>query len=763
MSKQPIIAEQVDVNKKIPCEKSPEEQLAIMEAYTRAFQSTPERFAREVRCLQELYPTLFRRPFADDLILGRVDALPIGFGCVTSVGGVGHYCNFAKLSQLRETLETDAQRERIDVLEHFWREHDTRTVYFRQALTDDTLGKFVDVNFPAIATARLSGMYLDYPQLMELGIGGLLQRIEQQQKLAESVKDETAVQLYHAFRGVLDILQQVIDRHIQLAADEMVNCTDTDRCQHLVLLMSELAAIRNDKPATFIQGIELSWLYSLCAGVVNYGRMDDYLGDLLVADLQVGRLTERQAIDCIRSHYRLIEARKTTVNGRVVVGGKGRRNPKNADVYCRLAIQAVEENGDTEPQFTLRIYEGMDTAIWQQALAVIGTGLTYPILYNDDVNIPAVMNAMQVAEAEAEQYVPFGCGEFVLAGRSVGTPNTCMNLLKILNISLSGGIDFWDGKEKSGGVALIQPEQITRFDDVLGNYQRLLDYYIDTSARAQALSYQVMNEQVGFLFTSLLTADCVARGKALLDGGVRYLGGTNETYGNTNAADSLTAIKQVIFTEQRYSYMTLIAALKADFEGYDDLKRALIAATKFGNDDDAADCLSVMQHQYVCNGVRDAAKRVGLDSYLVVIINNQVNTEWGRATSASADGRHKGLYMSNANNPQSGADKNGPTAMLNSLLKLEAKYHAGSVQNIKFSKGLFNTRRPLVEALMHSYFERGGPQLMVSVVGKGELEAAYQHPEKYPNLIVRVGGFSARFVNLDRDVQQEILNRTLND
>lgn len=763
MSKQPIIAEQVDVNKKIPCEKSPEEQLAIMEAYTRAFQSTPERFAREVRCLQELYPTLFRRPFADDLILGRVDALPIGFGCVTSVGGVGHYCHFAKLSQLRETLETEAQRERVDALEHFWREHDTRTVYFRQALTDDTLGKFVDVNFPAIATARLSGMYLDYPQLMDLGIGGLLLRIDQQQKLAESVKDETAVQLYHAFRDVLGILQQVIDRHIQLAADEMMNCTDTDRCQHLVLLMSELAAIRNDKPATFIQGVELSWLYSLCAGVVNYGRMDDYLGDLLVADLQAGRLTERQAIDCIRSHYRLIEARKTTVNGRVVVGGKGRRNPKNADVYCRLAIQAVEENGDTEPQFTLRIYEGMDSAIWQQALAVIGTGLTYPILYNDDVNIPAVMNAMQVPEAEAEQYVPFGCGEFVLAGRSVGTPNTCMNLLKILNISLSGGIDFWDGKEKSGGVALIQPAQITCFDDVLSNYQRLLDYYIDTTARAQALSYQVMNEQVGFLFTSLLTADCLARGKALLDGGARYLGGTNETYGNTNAADSLTAIKQVIFTEQRYSYMTLIAALKADFQGYDDLKRALIAATKFGNDDDAADDLAVMQHRYVCNGVRDAAKRVGLDSYLVVIINNQVNTEWGRATSASADGRHKGIYMSNANNPQSGADKNGPTAMLNSLLKLDAKYHAGSVQNIKFSKGLFNTRRPLVEALMHSYFERGGPQLMVSVVGKGELEAAYQHPEKYPNLIVRVGGFSARFVNLDRDVQQEILNRTLND
>jgi pyruvate-formate lyase len=491
--------------------------------------------------------------------------------------------------------------------------------------------------------------------------------------------------------------------------------------------------------------------------------MDDYLGDLLVNDLKAKRLTEREAIDFIRSHYRLIEARKTTVNGRVIVGGRGRRQPANADVYCRLAIQAVQENQDTEPQFTLRIYQGMDQAIYQQALDAIGTGITYPILYNDDVNIPAVMHSMQVSEQDAEQYVPFGCGEFVLSGRSVGTPNTCMNVLKILNIALSGGVDFWDGKNKSGGVALKTPEQITCFDDVLSNYKNLLDYYIDITAKAQASSYSVMNQQVGFLLTSLLTSDCIAREKTLLNGGAYRLGGTNETYGNTNASDSLAAIKKVIFEQQKYPYSTLIDALKMDFVGHEKLRTELINAPKFGNDDSYADEIAVLMHQYICNGVRDAAIKVGLDSYLVVIINNQVNTEWGRATSASADGRKRGVYMSNANNPQSGADKNGPTAMLNSLAKLEAKYHAGSVQNIKFSKTLFNTRRPLVSALMEGFFEQGGPQLMVSVVGKGELEAAYQHPENYPNLIVRVGGFSARFVNLDRDVQLEILNRTLND
>lgn len=759
MSKSSAIAEQVDVNKKLPCEKNPQQQLAIMEAYTAAFTSTSQRFEREVNCLRVLYPALFRQPEQEDLLVGRLDALAIGFGCVTSVGGVGHYCNFSKLQQLRHELSTEEERQRVDSLEAFWKEHDTRSIYFRQTLTDDTLGKFVDVNFPAIATARLSGMYLDYPQLMALGIDGLRDRIRSTLQPA----DQQSRFLQQAFLDVLDIVQQVIVRHIELVSQEMARTADENRRQQMALLAEELRAIQGGKPTTFIQGIQLSWLYSLCAGVVNYGRMDDYLGELLVADLEAGRLTERQAVAYIRSHYRLIEARKTTVNGRVIVGGKGRSNPQAADVYCRLAIQAVAENQDTEPQFTLRIYQGMDESIRQQALEVIGSGLTYPILYNDDVNIPAVMQSMQVSETEAEQYVPFGCGEFVLSGRSVGTPNTCINVLKILNIALTGGIDFWDGRDKSGGVSLKQPEEIHAFSDVMDNYRRLLDHYIAITAHAQAFSYQVMNEQVGFLLTSLLTADCVARGKALLDGGVRYCGGTNETYGNINAADSLAAIKRVVFEEQRCSYPELIAALKADFNGYETLQRALIDAPKFGNDDDAADSLAVDMHRYVCDGVRQAAHTVGLDSYLVVIINNQVNTEWGRATSASADGRHRGVYMSNANNPQSGADKNGPTAMLNSLLKLEAKYHAGSVQNIKFSKNLFNTRRPLVTALMDAYFERGGPQLMVSVVGKGELEAAYQTPEKYPNLIVRVGGFSARFVNLDRDVQREILNRTLND
>ena len=755
------VVEQVEVNKKVECEKTLEEQLEIMERYTKTHEkfSGSDIYRRELECLKVLYPALFRNIEEQDLVLGRVDALPVGFGSVTSIGGVGHYCIFSKLKAFRGKLTDESMVKRVDEMEKYWDKNDSRTIYFNDVLKDDTMGKFVDVKYPAIATARLSGMYLNYNLLVENGMPGLRDILTK--KLEES-EDTKKKQVYESFLGCLELLTETIDLHIEFANEAKLKADDK-RAKELDDLITAMKNIKVRKPETLLEGIQLTWFFSLLAAVVNFGRMDDYLGELLAGDLKAGRLTEREATDYIKSLFKLIEFRKTTVNGRVIVGGKGRKNPEVADIFCKLAIQAVRENKDTEPQFTLRIYEGMDQEVYNMALDAIGEGLTYPILYNDDVNVPAVMNAMQVEEKIAEQYVPFGCGEFVISGKGVGTPNTCLNLLKILNISLTGGIDPWDNLNKSGGVNLKTPDEIKNFDEVIGQYKKLLDYYIDITSKAQARSYEVMNDLCGFIFTSLLTDDCIGRGRVLLDGGVEFLGGTNEMYGNSNASDSLTAIKKVVFDDKKYTYSEVIEGIKNNFSDNDEMRKKLIEAPKYGNDNSYADDIAVEMHNYICNGIRNSAKKVGLFSYLVVIINNQVNTEWGRATSASADGRLSGVYMSNANNPQSGADKNGPTAMLNSLSKLKADVHAGSVQNIKFSKDMFNNNKDIMKAMFKTYFEKGGPQLMVTVVGKGELEAAYKNPGKYPNLVVRVGGFSAKFVNLDRDVQEEILNRTLND
>ena len=167
--------------------------------------------------------------------------------------------------------------------------------------------------------------------------------------------------------------------------------------------------------------------------------------------------------------------------------------------------------------------------------------------------------------------------------------------------------------------------------------------------------------------------------------------------------------------------------------------------------------------EYVAKGIRNRGISNGMDYYLIVISNNQTNTDWGHQTDASLDGRLKGVYLNPANNPQGYAANSGPTAVLNSLSKFNVKYHGGSVQNIKFTPRMMYEDKEKVKILFDTYFKKGGCQLMVTVVDHGQLEDAQKHPEKYPDLIVRVAGYSAVFVNLIKDVQDELLSRTLYD
>jgi pyruvate-formate lyase len=749
----------VAVAPKEPLYKNDVEQLEIMVQYTETHKrfSDKQKLAREIACLNVLFPNVFRPMYEGDRILGRYDALPIGFGSVTSVGAPGHYCRFDQMAKMRSRMN-EKYHSTIDDLVAYWKIHDTREIFYRDNLLENVMGPFVDVRYPVIITARFSGMYLDYNKLLDHGIDGLINLIE-----SKKFENPSSITEYEHMIEALRLLQKVIDHHIDEVKNKLKESLSDTRKDQLLSLLDALVAIRNDKPTSFHSAMQLAWLYSSLAGVVNYGRMDDYLGDYLVADLNSGRLSESEAMDLIESQWRLIEVKRTNVNGRVIVGGKGRRNEKNADVFCKLAIEVTQRAQMVEPQFTLRFYEGMDPQIMEKAMDSIATGITYPILYNDDVNIEAVMKTMNVDYSTACNYVPFGCGEFVLAGKGVGTPNVCINLLKSLTILVGDGVDPWDYQYKLGPLTLKKMSEVSTFEEFLELYKKQLTYYIESGAQAHAQSYKVMNEQVGFIFTSILTDDCINRGKMVLDGGVFHLGGTNEMYGNINTADSLYAIKKLVFEDKILTISQLQDILAHDFDGYENLRRKMIDLPKFGNDIDEVDDLAVWLHEFTCEHVAKQAEKVGLDSWLVVVINNQVNTEWGRATASSPDGRIAGMYMSNANNPQSGADINGPTAMLNSLSKIRADINAGTVQNIKFSRRMFVQERKKIQALFKTYFKKGGPQLMVNIVNQADLLDAYHNPQNHRDLIVRVGGFSARFVNLDKDVQKEILERTCND
>ena len=750
-------AQNVEISKKIPCEKPLLEQLEIMERYTDVHRKHlgASKEMREAACLEVLYPTLFRHIEEGDRIAGRLDFLPIGFGCVTSVGGVGHYCVFRKLSQFREQLPEE-ERPRVDVLYRYWEDHDVKTAYNRETLQEGILGTFIETAYPMIATARLSGMMLDYPTLLEEGIGGLRKRI------LGRLEEEPGNAFLQAGLRCLDLFVRCADHLAQAVQGQMASASP-ERRKELARMADSLTHVREQAPETFHQALQLFWLYALLAGVINYGRLDDFLGPFLVRDLEAGRISEEEAYKDVRCLWTLIENRRTTVNGRIIVGGRGRRHPKEADVFLHLCMKVAKDCRYVEPQFTLRLNKNTSEQIWDEALDALGAGATYPTIYNDDVEVPAVAYAMRVDEKTAEQYVPFGCTEFVIQGESTGTPNICINLLKILTIYMNGGIDPEDGIRKDGGVPIKPLREYRTFREFYDGYKRLLDFYLDLSAKAQYHSYEVMNRHVGFLFTSLLMKDCIGRGKAVLDGGIRYLGGTNETYGNINTSDSLQAIKTLVFDEKKYTLEQLEEAVLHNFEGYEKVREDCLSCDKYGNDLDTADSMANDLYEFVAKGVRDRGIAIGMQYFLIVISNNQLNTEWGLSTGASPDGRLRGMYMNPANNPQGGADKNGPTAMLNSLAKFDARYHAGSVQNIKFTPSMFNGHRDIIKSLFRTYFERGGCHIMVTVVDSGVLEDAMVHPEKYPNLIVRVAGFSAVFVDLSPDIQKELLSRVLYD
>ncbi|MBE0652733.1 MAG: pyruvate formate-lyase, partial [Bacteroidales bacterium] len=393
-----------------------------------------------------------------------------------------------------------------------------------------------------------------------------------------------------------------------------------------------------------------------------------------------------------------------------------------------------------------------------KALDVIGSGCVYPMLYNDDINIPSVAKAFSIKEKEAEQYVPYGCGEYTINHRSTDSPNGIINLAKALEVILHGGFDPMTGNRI--GIP-VDRDLIKSFDDLINIYRTQVERHLEALAWQQRLEYKIAAGISSFLYFSILYDSCIERGESLYNGGVDFLGGTMETYGNTVAADSLYAIKKAVYDEGQFSLVQLAKMLSVNFEGFEKERKLLMDLPKYGNDHDGVDTLYCNLHDHVCNYTRSLAQKNDLHHYLVVIINNDANTDLGFHTGASADGRKAGKSLNNGNSPSPGNDREGLTAFLNSIVKPRTDIHAGAVQNIKFSKDLFTKNRNEVEASLRTYFKKGGAQAMITVVGRKDLENALENPEDYRNLIVRVGGFSARFVELRKEVQLEILNRTL--
>lgn len=743
---------------KKPFSASFDEPLSLELAFTNFYQEHQQEHSalREAHCLDFLLPHLFQPIEEGDLFAGRVRYPLVAFS--PEPAGLGYSCRAGDIRKAMDSLQITGE---VEAMLAFWEKETTaakcRAVYpphIQKVLPSDNWTEESGIAFPLY---RMAGATLDYGKLMRLGVPDLREKI-----LAR--KNETSADAHPLFDAMilsLDTLCEIAEMYKRQAEAMARDCGDADQVAALKAIAEGLRFISHRAPENFREALQLFWLYALASGTWNYGRMDIYMGPFLASDLDNGMLTEAEALMMLQSLWRLMKAYDNQYNNRVFIGGKGRPNEDSADRFAMLAMEATRTVLVNQPQLSLRFYKGQNPALMEKALTVIGEGRTFPMLYNDDVNVPAVARAFRVSEEVAVHYTPFGCGEYVLSNRSVGSPNGVINLLKGLEVTLHNGIDPVTGKPC--GLALGAPESFKTFDDVWNAYARQIEYHVEALAEQQKIEYDVTGRESPFLFISMLYDDCIARGKGVFDGGALYLGGTLETYGNNNTADALLAIRELVFEMKQLTLRQIVEACDAEFKGYEHIRAKLLAVPKFGNDNDVADAMAVKVHDHICHTTRNQADRVGLHSYLVVIINNWANALFGRTTIASPDGRAAWTAMANGNNPAPGMDRSGSTAFLNSLARLDPAIHAGAVQNMKFSKSMFTVYRPKLEALLAGYFKRGGAQSMITVVSRQDLESAMKEPEKWGHLMVRVGGFSSRFIDLPHDAQLEVLNRTLHE
>ncbi len=731
-------------------------QLDYLLKFTHVYRTTEDKYLREANCLKLQTFHILVPMDKDELIVGRVKHGVVGFS--PQYGGLYTYYLNEELTMEcldiyeKENGNTKEYREAFDywksentlkkLNDRFTEKHSDLEKYKK---TGGLMGKDNRLGTGSTPTGRLSLTIPDLDKLVQLGIPGLREEVKK-------YKSD------HSFTEALEITIDTLEDAIETYETQVRMLLKDEPTEHLEKLLTTLSNIKDKKPETFMEGLQLYWIYAVISDLMNHGRMDVFLGDLYVDDLKHERIDEETAIAYITQlykHYKFIGKIHDT---RVVIGGKGRRNEENADQLAMVIMETSRRFKDVVPQLTLRYYKGMNELVFEKALKVNAEGCSFPILYSDDTNIPAIMKVFNVTEEDAESYIPAGCGEYILEGRSIGTPNSGINLLKGLELALHHGKDCY--YNQIAGPDTGDVEDFKTFEDLWKAFTIQIDSEIAIAAWAQKECYNLMEENAAFLHLSLLMKDCIQRKKPIFEGGVRYLNGTTEIMGMISAADSLIAIKKLVYDDQVMTLKELVHILDENFMGYEKEQRMMLDCPKYGNDDEYADDMALKVFNYVSLKSMEFTDVIGINKYNMVSVNNSESAVWGKYTKASACGRNDGAPMANANGASIGADKSGITALLNSMSKFDHSIHAGVINNVRFSKELFNKSYDKVKMVIRTFLENNGSQINLMVVGRDDLVNAKKNQKDYQNLIIRIGGFSARFVELDEVVQNELIART---
>ncbi len=577
-----------------------------------------------------------------------------------------------------------------------------------------------------------------------------------------------------------DALILFAERHAEEARRLAGIESDEKRRSELERVASVCSHVPAHAPRDFWEALQAYWFVHL--GVITElntwdsfdpGRLDQHLLPFYLKGIKEGTLSRESAkelLECFWIKFNnqpappkvdITEEQSGTYQDFALInlGGLTTEGADAVNELSYLILDVVEEMHLIQPSACIQLSSKNADRFLRAALKVVRAGFGQPSIFNTDVIIEEFLRAGKSVE-DARAGGPSGCVTISAFGKESCTLTGYCNWPKILELTLNDGTDPQTGKQI--GIRTGDAAAFRSFDELMAAYRDQLNYFVDLKIKGNNIIERLYAEHMPAPFMSLLFDDCIARARDYHDGGPRY----NCTYiqgvGLGTLTDSLSALKHHVFDEKALTMETLLDLLKDSFRADERTRQMLLNSTpKFGNDDDYADALAQAAFEAYFDAVDGRPNTKG-GHYRVNLLPTTVHIFFGRITGATPDGRRAGDPLSDGISPVQGADRHGPTAVIKSVSKIDHTRTGGTLLNQKLMPQLLadDTGQEKLAHLIRTYFKLGGHHIQFNVIDPQTLRDAQAHPEQYRDLIIRVAGYSDYFVDIGRELQDEIISRT---
>jgi len=579
-----------------------------------------------------------------------------------------------------------------------------------------------------------------------------------------------------------DALIRYAERHAERAEQLAASEPDPARRSELERIARVCRHVPAHAPRDFWEALQMYWFVHL--GVVtelntwdsfNPGHLDRHLEPFYQAGLADGTLTRESAKELLECFWVKFNNQPAPPKVGVTAAESGTytdfANINNGGLHADggdavgdvtyLILDVIDEMRLLQPSSNIQLAACNPDAFLRRACEIIRQGWGQPSVFNADMVVREMLRQGKTVE-DARAGGTSGCVETGAFGKEAYILTGYFNLVKALEITLNGGVDPRSGQRI--GTDTGDPRGFRTFDALFDAFRRQVAHFVDIKVAGNAVIERLYATEMPAPFLSVLTDDCIARGRDYNAGGARY----NTTYimatGTGTLTDSLSAIQHHVFGGE-LTWDALLAALRDDFVGHESTRQMLWQCTpRFGQDDDRADALMRMHFDAFHEAVDGRPNGRG-GQYHVNYLSTTCHVYFGSVTGATPDGRRAWVPLSDGVSPVQGTSTKGPTAVIRSLAKMDHERTGGTLLNLKFTPRLLEGDGGLdrLSQLIRTYFSLGGHHVQFNVVTADTLRAARAHPEQYRDLIVRVAGYSDYFCDLTPALQEEIIARTEHD